>query len=70
MTARREGERVAAVLLDRASFRYVDESEREAKEASAVPASPSAPGEGVRDVSMSVASGRCLVLCGRSDSST
>ena len=41
MTARREGERVAAVLLDRASFRYVDESEREAKEASAVPASRS-----------------------------
>lgn len=66
MTARREGERVAAVLLDRASFRYVDESEREAKEASAVPASPSAPGEGVRDVSLSVAPGRCLVLCGRS----
>lgn len=66
MTARREGERMAAVLLDRASFRYVDESEREAKEASAVPASPSAPGEGVRDVSLSVAPGRCLVLCGRS----
>ena len=66
MTAGREGGRAAAALLDRASFRYVDESEREAKEAFAVPASPSAPGEGVRDVSLSVAPGRCLVLCGRS----
>ena len=64
MAQAQDSERAAAVLLDRASFRYVDESERglEAEAGSAAPAS----GSRVDDVSLSVAPGRCLVLCGRS----
>ena len=62
------------VLLDQASFRYVDESERglEAEVGSAASASASGSafaamsGGCVDDVSLSVASGRCIVLCGRS----
>ena len=62
MAQAQDSERAAAVLLDRASFRYVDESERglEAEAGSAAPAS----GSRVDDVSLSVAPGRCLVLCG------
>lgn len=61
MAQAQDSERAAAVLLDRASFRYVDESERglEAEAGSAAPAS----GSRVDDVSLSVAPGRCLVLC-------
>lgn len=56
MAQAQDSERAAAVLLDRASFRYVDESERglEAEAGSAAPAS----GSRVDDVSLSVAPGR------------
>ena len=52
MAQAQDSERAAAVLLDRASFRYVDESERglEAEAGSAAPAS----GSRVDDVSLSV----------------
>lgn len=58
----------AAVLLERASFRYVDESERAEVEASFANGSAEAFGSRVDDVSLAVLPGRCMVLCGRSGS--
>lgn len=64
MAQAQDSERAAGRAARPASFRYVDESERglEAEAGSAAPAS----GSRVDDVSLSVAPGRCLVLCGRS----
>ena len=53
-----------AVLLDKASFCYVDESER--LDGETVPEAKGASGSRVDDISFAVATGTCTVLCGRS----